>query len=193
MLCKEIGNCKTKPIENKTATEGDADMRFVNFHGLMSPFIQSELRKSESWNELKREFTGIGIPDRTIDSFALIPLVETALDDGAVSHDEKEKILLVMKNLRLMTFGIDPVLHDLWSQFKGRTEFLIVWTVYLRDVSRQMTAEEKMTLKALIIEACRFMIRTIGGFLKISNLENRMAIAIESAFSFETNSIPVRQ
>jgi hypothetical protein len=180
-------------VESKAAIKGDAGPGVVNSYGLMPSIILNERRKSEIWNELKKEFAGIGVHDPTVDSLALIPLVETASDDGVITHDEKEKILFVMKNIRLMTSGIDPLLNNLWIPFKGRTEFLIVWTVYLRDVSRQMTTEDKMTLKALTIEACRFMIRTIGGFLKVANIENRMAIAIESAFSFETYSIPARQ
>jgi hypothetical protein len=171
----------------------DPCIEFVDVNGIRPSVIRSERRKSELWSEFKKEFAGIGIADRTIDSLALIPLVETASDDGAITHDEKKKILFVMKSIRLLTSGIDPKLKDLWIPFEGRTKFLIVWTVYLRDLSRQMRAEDKITLKALIIESCQFMIRTIGGFLKVHDLENRIMNAIENAFIFETKSYRKRQ
>jgi hypothetical protein len=171
----------------------DPCVDFVDVYGIRPSIIRSERRKSEIWNELMKEFEGIAVSDRTMDSLALIPLIETALDDGAITQDEKEKILFVMKNFRLLTSGIDPKLNDLWITFKSRTKFLIVWTVYLRDLSRQMRAEDKITLKALIIESCKFMIRTIGGFLKVHDLENRIMIAIENAFTFETISFRMRK
>jgi hypothetical protein len=186
-------NCPIPTIESKPSSAGTGKMPFVNSDGPMPSVIRSERRKSELWSEFKKEFAGIGIADRTIDSLALIPLIETALDDGAISQDEKEIILFVMKNIRLLTSGIDPKLNDLWIPFKGRTEFLIVWTVYLRDLSRQMPSGEKITLKALIIESCKFMSRTIGGFLKVHDLENRIMNAIENAFTFETKPYRKRQ
>jgi hypothetical protein len=181
-------NNATISLENNMVVFNDVAPGIADARGTTTSVIRSDRRKSEIWDEIKKGFAGIGIADRTIDSLALIPLVETALDEGAVTQDEKAKILLVMKNIRLLTSGIDPQLKEMWVPFKGRTGFLIVWTVYLRDLKRQMPPEEKMRFKALIIGSCKFMIRTIGGFLKVPELEDRIMVAIESAFSNETQS-----
>jgi hypothetical protein len=164
----------------------DFGMEFIDARlaRLIRPsIVQSDMCKSEIWNELKQEFAEIGVNDRTIDSLALIPLIETASDDGTITQDDKEKILFVMKDIGLLTSDIDPVLNKLWTPFKGRTEFLIAWTVYLRDLSRQMPPEDNLSLKALIIKSCKFMIWTIDGFLKVNDLENRIMVAIENAFA----------
>lgn len=184
------------PVVTKVScidTANSTTPRIVNAYRLMSSIHLSNRCKSDAWNELKKDFAEIGVPDRTIDSLALIPLVETALDDDCITKDEKEKILAVMKRNGLLILGIDPNLNNLWAPFKGRTAFLIVWTVYLRDLSRQMLPQEKSALKALVIESWKFMIRTIGGFLKIRDLDDRIMIAIESAFAYEILPFHKRQ
>lgn len=148
----------------------------------MSSSIIDDLCKSEKWSEFKKKFAEIGIHDQTIDSLALIPLLETAIDDGVISSEEKNKIIRTMKNIGILKTGIDPGLNNLWAPFKGRTSFLIVWTVYLRDVSRQMLSQEKAAFKIMLTEAWEFMARTMGGFLQIRDLDARMTIAIESVF-----------
>ena len=173
------------PNENRTESigaEDTADRGVVTPYYRMSYSIIDDLCKSEKWSEFKKNFAEIGIHDQTIDSLALIPLLETALDDGAISPEEKNKILCTMKNIGLLTTGIDPRLNNLWTSFKGRTAFLIVWTVYLRDLSRQMLPQEKAAFKIIVTKAWKFMVRTIGGFLKIRDLDKRMMIAIECAF-----------
>jgi hypothetical protein len=173
---------------NKTDTSTMSTDSIVSYEVntfLCASSNHTERRKLEVWNELRKKFYQIGVSDRIIDSVALIPLIETAVDDGTITLDEKDKILLVMKKMRLLISGIDPKLNKIWIPFKGKTEFLIVWTVYLRDLSREMLPEAKIRLKGLVTESWNLMIQTIGGFLRVHNIDDRVRIAIESAFAYD--------
>jgi len=145
---------------------------------------QGDRRKSEQWADIRNGFSRLGIPARAIDSLALIPVVKTALDDGSITPDEERKLLSVMKMLGLLTSGIAPQLEKLWVPFKGRTPFLVVWTVYLRDLRRHMLPETADAFKSLITESCTFVIGTVGGFLKVVDLRNRLSVAIDNAFAY---------
>jgi hypothetical protein len=145
---------------------------------------QTMRHKTEAWGELKSKFASIGITGHVVDSMALIPLIETALDDKIITGEEKDKMLSAMSGLRLLTHGMDPKLSQLWVPFKDRTGFLIIWTVYLRDLGKQFLYEDRVKFKALVIDACTFMMRTIGGFLKVKNLDDRVRKAIDNAFAY---------
>jgi hypothetical protein len=184
-------NVSIDQYEDKRAFKDYVLHRGADTNISLPSFIRANPRKSEIWNGLKREFAAMGISARTIDSLALVPLVETAMDDGIITQNEKDKVLGIMKNIRILSFGIDPNLGEAWVRFKGRTGFLLVWTVYLRDLCGQIPPEKRNRLKALIVETCAFVIQTLDGFLTVPDFESRIISAIERAFASEKTTSPM--
>jgi hypothetical protein len=145
--------------------------------------LSPDRSRTELWKTLKQRIELLGISTIQIDSLGLVPLLETAQDDGSITQNQKNIIAQAMKNMHLLTLGIDPKLRDLWEAFRNRTSFPIVWTVYLRDLGRGMSPDEKAAFKGAVTDLCKFMIRRIGGFIKTPDIEKRILESIESALT----------
>jgi len=146
-------------------------------------FPYADGSKTEGLESLRRRIIALGFSTGQIDSLGVIPVIETAEDDGILPKTKKEIVWEMMKNLRLLTTGIDPKLDELWKSFRFRTSFLIVWTVYLRDLCRGMPYDDKVVFKECVLDLCKFMNNTVGGLINLPDMEDRLLISIESAFA----------
>jgi hypothetical protein len=175
---KSIGNKISYEIGNNQAYS--SEKKFVQKAWIIPRVDQSG---TEMLKTLKQRMVTLGISAVQIDSLGLIPLLETAEDDGIITQKQKEEFLEMMKNWHLLTMGIDPKLRELWEPFRSRTSFPIVWTVYLRDLARGMIQDDKLEFKECVTGLCKFMNNTVGGFIKAPDIEDRILVSIESAFT----------
>lgn len=119
-------------------------------------------------------------------SLALIPLIEVAWSDGVV--DEKEKEAILKANTDIFTADSpDLAIIQQWLTHKPESNLLKAWMEYTSALCKQMTPQQKESLRSEVIGHARQVAQATGGFLgmgsKISESEQKVLDKLEKAFA----------
>jgi uncharacterized tellurite resistance protein B-like protein len=137
--------------------------------------------------ETVRALGELGVTGDTIFAFELVPLIEVAWADGAMQAKERDAILRAAA-----ARGIAPdsprgrVLRG-WLEKRPTRALITAWTSYISALVERLTAKQRKTLTAQMIERAGEIARAAGGFLGLSSIseaeENKLD-QLESAFKF---------
>ena len=129
--------------------------------------------------------TDLNIESETLAALTLIPLVEVAWADGSLDKKEKEAILraAAKQGINERTAAYELLVG--WLVRIPQKELLDTWKDYIRELVKNMSAEERDELKSQLLARARRVAEAAGGFLgfdRVSEDEERVLTDLESAF-----------
>jgi hypothetical protein len=126
-----------------------------------------------------------GVRAETLAAVSLIPLVEVAWADGAVSDEEREAVLKGAAESGIHPGNASYVLLEQWLRQRPDVRVIAAWKEYVHTLAMSMPAEAIETMRANLIGRARKVAEAAGGFLgltsKISKVEQAALEEFERA------------
>ncbi len=166
-----ILNLQTRSLEDAYFIQGDQ-------------FLIDNLRDLKKLKETKENLAKVsGISDpvvldklvkldihpETLSSLAVIPLVAVAWADGSIDPKERKAIL---KSLSTASFasGINLELVNHWLDTKPKSELLEAWVHYSQALAKELTPEERKSLREELVGHARQVAEAAGGLLGLGSI-----------------------
>ena len=128
-----------------------------------------------------------GVRAETLTALALIPMVEVAWADGAVSQTEREAVLKAAAENDLQNGTAAHELLDRWLRERPDVKMIAAWKEYVTSLAKAMPPEAVAAMRDRVIGRCRRVAEAAGGFLgltgKVSKVEQNAIDEFERAFS----------
>lgn len=111
-----------------------------------------------------------GVRAETLAAVSLIPLVEVAWCDGAVSPEEREAVLnaAVSRGIVPASAAYDLLKH--WLEQRPDAHIASSWKDYVQEMAKIMPQEEVAKLKKGVMERARHVAEAAGGFLGLATI-----------------------
>lgn len=185
-----------KPLTFGLQTKNIEDAFFLQ----QDKILMEKFRQMQAMKETKESLAAVsGITDDAVleklveldvrpdvvASLALIPLVEVAWADGFVDAKEKEAIIKADSQL-FDPDSIDMAILRQWLEHKPDARLIEAWEQYTLALCRQMTDQQKLSLRDEVIGHARSVAQAAGGFLgfnTISEAEQKVLNRLEKAFA----------
>ncbi|MEX2174566.1 MAG: hypothetical protein WD872_09400 [Pirellulaceae bacterium] len=128
-----------------------------------------------------------GVRAETLAAVTLIPVVEVAWCDGAVSADERKAVLQAAAENGVAAGSAAHALLDRWLQDRPDLRIITTWKEYVGALAGAMTPDAVLVLRERTIDRCRRVAEAAGGFLgltsKVSAVEQATIDEFERAFT----------
>lgn len=111
-----------------------------------------------------------GVRAETLAAVSLIPTVEVAWCDGAVSPEERDAVLNAAVKQGIHADSASYALLREWLQHRPDSHVISAWKEYVQEVSRMMPPESLAEMRKQMLERCRKVAAAAGGFLGISTI-----------------------
>jgi hypothetical protein len=121
----------------------------------------------------------------TLASLAVIPLVEVAWADGALSKEEEAAVLKAAAAKGIKSGSVEYNLLKEWLDHKPPAKMLSAWVHYIGGLCEKLTETEKEGLKKELLGQAQKVAETSGGLLgvgAISKEEKEVLKKMERAF-----------
>jgi hypothetical protein len=121
----------------------------------------------------------------TLASLAVIPLIEVAWADGAVSKKEETAVLAAAAGMGIKKGGIEYGLLEQWLTHKPPQKMMDAWVHYIQGLGERLTKQEKSALKAELLGQAMKVAGASGGVLgvgAVSKEEKDVIKKMEQAF-----------
>jgi hypothetical protein len=126
-----------------------------------------------------------GVRADTLAALTLIPLVEVAWADGAVSADEREAVLKAAAENGVKQGSASHDLLARWLADRPDVRVIASWKEYVHALAKAMPADAIAVMRERLILRCRRVAEAAGGFLgltgKISKVEQAAIDEFERA------------
>jgi len=114
------------------------------------------------------------------------PLVEVAWADGKVEDREREVVLQQAHNMDVVPGSAADHFLDQLLDEKPDLSWSQLWTEFVQELGKKMSAEDKALLKSEVIGRARTVAESTGGILgigwKVSSTEAKVLAKLEKAF-----------
>ena len=127
--------------------------------------------------------TGMGLALETLTALALVPLVEVAWASGGVEPEERKLVLQAAKDGGLE--GASQELLASWLRHPPDRALIDAWRNYVGTLCRDLTPEQRDTMKEEVLGRARTVAAVAGGLLgigKVSRAEEKMLQDLATAF-----------
>ena len=131
------------------------------------------------------KLVGLGIRPETLASLSVIPLVEVAWADGAISREEEAAVLTTAEGRGIKNGSIEHDLLKEWLEHKPSAELIDAWSHYMEGLCEKLTEKEKAAMKKEMVGGAQAVAQASGGLLginKISPEEKAVLAKMEKAF-----------
>ncbi|MCU0608375.1 MAG: hypothetical protein MUF22_01225 [Chitinispirillaceae bacterium] len=128
----------------------------------------------------------LGVRPETLAAIALVPLVEVAWADGAVSKSEEQQVLAAAEKNGMAKNGIEYKILREWLAIKPPAALLDAWVHYVGALCEKLGSREIDTLRSEIIGHAKAVAEAAGGVLgmgAISKEEKAVLALMEKAFA----------
>ena len=126
-----------------------------------------------------------GVRAETLTALTLIPLVEVAWADGAVSADERNAVLKAAAENGIKQGSAAHELLARWLEDRPDVRIIASWKEYVHALAKAMPADAIAVMRERLILRCRRVAEAAGGFLgltgKISKVEQAAIDEFERA------------
>jgi hypothetical protein len=126
-----------------------------------------------------------GVRAETLAAITLIPLVEVAWADGAMSDEEREAVLKAAAETGINPGSAAHGLLEQWLRVRPDVRIKASWKEYVRELAKMMPADAIATMRENLIGRARRVAEATGGFLgltsKISQVEQAALDEFERA------------
>ena len=124
-------------------------------------------------------------PDVLATLFA-IPLVAIAWADGELQDKERDELFRFVHKAGLRNKQVDPQIISVWLKQKPAPELMEAWEHYIQALCKQLSLEERQSLKEEVLTDARTIANAAGGFLGFGALapeEQDVLNRLEAAFA----------
>ncbi len=136
--------------------------------------------------EVIAKLVDLGLDSASWVALSLVPLVEVAWADGAMSRRERDAILTAA-----VRHGIEPgspsrEMLESWLDAQPPGALFVAWDAYATGLVAKLSREERTTLREEIVERARKVAQAAGGILgiaSISDAEKRVIAVLEQKFA----------
>ena len=115
-----------------------------------------------------------------------IPLVAVAWADGELQEKERDELFRYVHKAGLSNKMVDTTIISVWLKQKPAPELMEAWTHYIQALCKQLSPEERQSLKTEVLTDARTVANAAGGFLGFGTLspeEQEVLNRLEAAFS----------
>ena len=123
-----------------------------------------------------QDLMDLGIRAEAVAAMGLIPMIEVAWSDGAVSDDERTQILRFADQNGIKAKTAGHALLEQWLKRRPASTFLKSWKGYVAELVKVMPKDSYAKVRALVLERCSAVAGASGGFLgmgKVSQAEQQ--------------------
>jgi hypothetical protein len=121
-----------------------------------------------------------GVRAETLAAVSLIPMVEVAWSDGAVSPEERDAVLNAAAKQGIHADSASHGLLKEWLTYRPDSHVISAWKEYVQEVSRMMPPESLAEMRKQMLDRCRKVASAAGGFLGLSTISKVEQATIES-------------
>jgi predicted metalloendopeptidase len=111
-----------------------------------------------------------GITAETLVAVGLIPLIEVAWSDGAVSREEKEAVLNAAAAEGIQPDTAARHMLEQWLTSRPDSRVVAAWKEYVSEMARLMPAETTAAIKKQMIDRATRVAEAAGGFLGLATI-----------------------
>lgn len=128
-----------------------------------------------------------GVRAETLTAIALIPMVEVAWADGAVSPEERTAVLQGAAENGIKEGTASYELLARWLHDRPDVRVVASWKEYVGALAKAMPPDAILVMRERLMSRCRKVAEAAGGFLgltsKVSKVEQSAIEEFERAFS----------
>ncbi len=124
-------------------------------------------------------------PDVLATLFA-IPLIAVAWADGELQEEERDELFRYAHKAGLNNKQVDTKIISVWLKQKPAPELMEAWEHYIQELCKQLSPEERQSLKEEVLTDARTIANAAGGFLGFGTLspeEQKVLGQLEAAFN----------
>jgi hypothetical protein len=111
-----------------------------------------------------------GVQAETLAAVGLIPLVEVAWCDGAVTPEERDAVLNAAAKQGLQPGTASYELLQNWLQDRPDLHIITAWKDYVRELARIMPKDTIEEMGRQLIARCKRVAEAAGGFLGLATI-----------------------
>jgi hypothetical protein len=134
-----------------------------------------------------KDLVKAGVRAETLAAVALIPVVEVAWADGAVSPDERAAVLKAAAENGIEEGSASHQLLAEWLRERPDVRIIAAWKEYVGALVKAMPPDAMAKLRETMLGRCRRVAEAAGGFLgltgKVSRVEQAAIEEFERAAS----------
>lgn len=127
-----------------------------------------------------------GVRADTLAALSLIPLVEVAWSDGAISPEERNAVLAAAAENGVPTGSASHELLSRWLVERPDVRLVNAWKDYVGALKKAMPPDAVASLKSQLVARCQRVAASAGGFLgmgkKVSQTEQATIEQLARAF-----------
>jgi hypothetical protein len=119
-------------------------------------------------------------------ALSLVPLVEVAWADGAISRRERDAILAAAAEQGIEPGSPSRSMLESWLDSRPQAALFAAWGAYATGLSAKLSDTERAALRREIVDRARKVAKAAGGMLgiaSISDAEKRVIAALEKPFA----------
>lgn len=121
----------------------------------------------------------LGVRPETLAPLSVIPLVEVAWADGAVSREEEAAVLKSAERRGIKSGSIEFSLLKEWLELKPPAKLLDAWIHYMEGLCEKLSGTEKTAMKKEIVGSALAVAEASGGMLGINKISREEKTVIE--------------
>jgi hypothetical protein len=120
-----------------------------------------------------------GVRAETLAAVTLIPMVEVAWCDGAVSPEERDAVLnaAVGQGIHPGSAAYELLAH--WLAERPDPKIITAWKDYVREMVHLMPKDTIATMKKAALDRCKRVAAAAGGFLGLSTISKHEQAKID--------------
>jgi len=115
-----------------------------------------------------------GVRGETLAAVTLIPLVEVAWADGAVSDDERAAVLKAAAENGVQEGSASHELLGHWLKDRPDVRIIAAWKEYVGALAKAMPADAMLVLRERLIGRMRAVAEAAGGFLGLGRKTSKV-------------------
>jgi len=120
-----------------------------------------------------------GVKAETLAAVSLIPLVEVAWCDGSVSPEERDAVLNAASHQGVHPGTAPYELLQTWLKERPDLHIITAWKDYVRELARIMPKETIDEMGKHLIDRCKRVAESAGGFLGLATLSKHEQAKID--------------
>lgn len=120
-----------------------------------------------------------GVRAESLTAVTLIPMVEVAWCDGAVSPEERGAVLNAAAKVGIHPDSASYELLGQWLQNRPDPHIIEAWKDYVRELAHLMPKENLVELKRHMVDRCTRVAEAAGGFLGLSTISKHERAKID--------------
>jgi hypothetical protein len=120
-----------------------------------------------------KDLMSVGIRAEALTAVGMIPMIEVAWSDGAVTADERSRILKIAEENGIASGTTPYALLQKWLETRPSAKVFQSWREYVTELAKVTPKDTFGKLRDLALERCKAVAMASGGFMGIGSKISR--------------------